>query len=408
MNDDRPVSAMVSYQSTDRAAAELLHEELSLRGFVVVHDQCTFTAGSRIADEMELGVDTCDAFLGYLTPESLYLGIDPDAPRPALTDEFLPAMDRRREPPSPGEGKHPVVVPIPKRLGPRQVATETVFTATGEDIGSIWVGSVRMDRPRLGMCEAAAIARDALSATIRHDQRVAREPVALAFVTRGTGQPPRFLTVDATSLVGGTRQPGRLRHWERILRGLRDVQDVLARMPGRNLDLAARAHISGAIALGRIFNQAGGWRPSVEGRYGPVQPSPMRSWDRLHVTVDPQGLGPDLSCEIALIPQPVFAMAREAIQSIPLRLSERVQLTLRQSGEIDSEASSQVAAEAAWKLRERIGIIRPPRTHIFCASPVEVAVLLGYRLTALGTDLHLYEADGDTYRLALVLPANLP
>ena len=199
-----------------------------------------------------------------------------------------------------------------------------------------------------------------------------------------------------------------MRHWERILRGLRDVQDVLARMPGRNLDLAARAHISGAIALGRIFNQAGGWRPSVEGRYGPVQPSPMRSWDRLHVTVDPQGLGPDLSCEIALIPQPVFAMAREAIQSIPLRLSERVQLTLRQSGEIDSEASSQVAAEAAWKLRERIGIIRPPRTHIFCASPVEVAVLLGYRLTALGTDLHLYEADGDTYRLALVLPANLP
>ena len=65
MNDDRPLSAMVSYQTADRDAAELLHEALALRGFVVVHDQCTFASGSRIATEMELGVQTCDAFLTY-------------------------------------------------------------------------------------------------------------------------------------------------------------------------------------------------------------------------------------------------------------------------------------------------------------------------------------------------------
>ena len=67
-----------------------------------------------------------------------------------------------------------------------------------------------------------------------------------------------------------------------------------------------------------------------------------------------------------------------------------------------------MAAEAAWELRNRITALRPPRTHVFCASPVEIAVLLGHRLTALGTDLYLYEREGDAYQLAIVLPSDIP
>ena len=66
--------AMISYSRIDAAAAELLHDELALRRFDVVHDRYSFTEGSRIPADMTTGVETCDLFVPYLTPSSLYLG----------------------------------------------------------------------------------------------------------------------------------------------------------------------------------------------------------------------------------------------------------------------------------------------------------------------------------------------
>ena len=398
---------MVSYQSTDADAAELLHEELALRGFVVVHDFCTFASGSRIADEMNLGVEACHALISYLTPESLYLDAEPDAPKPALT-EFCHAMDRRRRTSSEPDS-HFVVLPITKSLGSRSEAAATVFAETGESIDSLWVKSTRPDDPNLSTSEAADVAREALTATLEPGSLREGEPVTVSFVTRGDGQPPQFLTIDATTLVGGSRRAGDSQDWSRIVEALRDVERVLARTSSRDLNLVVRAHISGAVAMGRIFNQVGRWQPALEGRYGNVAPSPMGQYDQLRRTIDPQRIdGTDLSCEISLVGQPVFGMAREAIRAYSLELAERLQLSPRTPGEIDSNAASLMAAEAAWELRGRITELRPPRTHVFCASPVEIAVLLGYRLTALGTDLHLYEREGDAYQRAIVLPADIP
>ena len=408
MNDDRPLSAMVSYQSKDLDESELLHEELALRGFVVVHDQCSFLSGSRIATEMELGVQTCDAFVSLLTPHSLYLGAQPGSPRPALDGEFIPAMERRRQAASSDTRRPIVVLPVPKRLGSRADATEKVFGQTGEDVGSIWIKSVETDDPVLGSSEAARIAQEALKATLSSGVRVAPDQVDIVFVSRGRGQPPAFLTIDATSLVGGCRRAGSPEDWTRILRGLSDVEGALANSSSRELHIRAKAHISGAIAMGRVFNQLGGWRLSVAGRHGPVRPSPAQPGELLEVSTDPQGRGRDLSCEISLVGQPVFDMAREAIRSHSLGLAERVRLSTSVLGDIDCETASRMASEAAFALRERVAARRPPRTHVFCASPADVAVLIGYRLTALGTDLHLYEREGDGYHLALVVPADHP
>ena len=169
---------MVSYQSKDAAAAELLHEELALRGFVVVHDLCTFASGSRIADEMKLGVDTCHAFISYLTPESLYLHAAPGAPKPALT-EFHDAMDRRRRTASEPDS-HFVVLPITKRLGPRPAAAAAVFKETGERIDSLWVKSTRLDDPDLSTSEAGDVAREALTATLVPGSLREGEPITVS------------------------------------------------------------------------------------------------------------------------------------------------------------------------------------------------------------------------------------
>ena len=408
MSLDTPFSAMVSYQSADYDAAELLHQELALRGFVVVHDHCSFTGGARIAQEMEVGVQSCDVFVAYLTRNSLYLDAEPSSPRPAMESEFIPAMQRRRRTVSASECRRLVVLPIAKGLGSRSDASDAVYKRTGEAIGSLWVRGSNPSEPSLGVSEAASIAEEALSATLAPEELSVPAPLTMSFSTRGDGQAPRFLTLDGTPLVGGDRRAGSQEDWGRILNALRSVERILARRQPRDIDLVAKAHISGGLAFGRIFSQAGGWRISVRGRHGSVSASTLGRSGLLNSTVDPQDRGRDVSCEISLVGQPVFDMARETIRSRSLELAERVQLSARAPGEFDSETSSLIAAEAASILRERIAAVRPPRVHLFCASPVEVAVLIGHRLTSLNADLHLYEREGNEYRLVLVLAADLP
>ena len=406
---DKPLTAMVSYQSADYYAAELLHEELALRGFIVTHDRCSFAGGTRIAREMEVGVGNCDAFVAYLTENSLYLHVQSGSPKPAMESEFIPAMQRRRQPESTEGHRRLVVLPIAKGLGSRTEASDTVFNETGEQIGSLWVSSANSTDPNLSVGEAGNIADEALSATIGPEAVLVPSPLEMAFATRGEGQPPRLLSLDGTSLVGGEgRRAGSREDWERVLVALRDVQRVLAKKQAREIDLVAKAHISGGIAFGRVFNQSGGWRLSVQGRYGSVEPSPLGKHNLLSSTVDPQDRGGELSCEISLVGQPVFEMARETILSRSLELSERLQISPRSSAEFDAETSSLIAAEAAVTIRERVAAVRPSRVHLFCASPIEVAVLIGFRLTSLNADIYLYEREGHEYRLVLVLPADLP
>src|SRR4051812_29531459 len=90
----RPLTSMVSYSWDDANAAELIHDELALRGLTVFHDRCTFPSGSRIGQNMADAVANCDSFVAYLTPESLYETRPAGTLRPALDDELLPVLDR--------------------------------------------------------------------------------------------------------------------------------------------------------------------------------------------------------------------------------------------------------------------------------------------------------------------------
>ena len=87
--------AMISYSSKDCVAADLIQDELALRGFDVFRDQNSFTDGSRIPANMKRGVETCDVFVAYLTRHSLYLNRSEAELRPALDSEIRPALERR-------------------------------------------------------------------------------------------------------------------------------------------------------------------------------------------------------------------------------------------------------------------------------------------------------------------------
>jgi hypothetical protein len=411
-----PLTAMVSYSWDDAAAAELLHEELALRGFVVFHDRCSFPLGGRIAQSMADAVATCDAFVAYFTPSSLYLGSADGTPRPAIDDEFVPMMkrwriERARE--SKDGPPAPIVVPLTHGLGdPRSAAPKQVLEATGEDISSLWMPVV-LDQttPNITQAEAGEFARCLVRATLTAQWCNSEDPIELMVVTRGEGQPPAFLTVDATPSLGGTTsRPGQPADWIRFLAGLTDLQAALARScTQRRIRLVSRSHLSACLAVGRVFNQAAGWRLTVAGRHGQAElPASPTGAQGIETIVDPVGGDGPLSVEIDLLGANVTDLATEAIRQGGYRPCARVQILRTERGDISPDQSGELAADIAATVRRVVSELRPQVTQIFCACPAEVAVLLGHRLTSLHSDLQLHERQGEAYTPSLVIPSDIP
>lgn len=402
------LSAMISYQSNDLASAELLHEELCLRGLFVAHDRCTFAYASRIPDEMKTAVETCDAFVSYLTPNSLYLSAPAGAHRPAIDSEFLPAMARRRRSLSGVSDPRlarPLVVPIFKGLGDRAAATDAVLGATGEDIGSLWVPGVDPTNA-LTRSEAADISAHVLSALLSQEEDDQDEPLMVSFASRGVSAATTLCSIDATLLLGGPdRRVGDPADWERVMRALREVEACLSRFSRvRVLYCRVNAHISAALLFGRVFNQAHQWQLTVEGQAGLADVVSPQSPPTVAPSWDPQSRGQDITVEIDLLRHPVFDLATVAIREHGLQLKGRLQIRRPQIGDLSSIEIAQLAADTAQAIREKISETQPSAVHLFCASPVEFAVLLGRRLTATGADLVLYERDASGYLPVLTVP----
>lgn len=409
----QPLSAMISYQWTDADPAELLHEELALRGLVVHHDRCSFPTGTRIGANMDEAVANCDGFVAYLTPNSLYEGAPPESPRPAIDAEFNPAMDRLARSQAQEEKRRPVIIPLTHGLGdPRSEAPERVRRATGKDISSLWT-PVALDQTTTSITEseAATVGRCLLSALLGpgDGHAAATDPIEMVVATRGEGQPPAFLSIDGTNLLGGqNNRPGDPSAWIRYLAGLRDLQSVLGRWTHRRqLCVTIRAHLSAAIAFGRVFNQAAGWRPTIAGRHGMTGASEQVSHEELRTALDKGGRTGDLAVEIDLLNVGVSDLAATVLMSLGDPVTNRLCVWRQglRSDLLPTEISA-MASGAALAVRDAVFEIRPARAHIFCASPVEFAVLLGHRLTSLHTELHLYERDGDKYVPSLVMPGN--
>lgn len=408
------LSAMISYQWADASPAELIHEELALRGLVVHHDRCSFSTGSRIGTNMDEAVASCDGFVAYLTPHSLYESSPAGSPRPAIDAEFKPAMDRlARSQAKDSASRRPVIIPLTHGLGdPRTQAPERVRRATGKDISSLWT-PVTLDQSTTSITEseAAAVGLALLAALLAPGaDPLTDDPIEVLVVTRGEGQPPAFLSIDGTNLLGGaTNRPGEPAAWDRYLPGLRDLESVLARWTERRqLDLRIRAHLSAAFAFGRVFNQAAGWRPEMEGRHGRVSPSTEIDHEELRTSLDKGGRPGDLSVEIDLLDVRVSDLAAGTLMHLADPATNRLCIWREghQSDLLPNDVAA-MASGAAIAIRDAVFDLRPARTHVFCASPVEFAVLLGHRLTSLHTNLHLYERDGVGYVPSLIIPANV-
>jgi len=387
---------MVSYSWTDAEAAELLHEELAFRGVEVAHDRCTFPTGSRLTGAMLDAALGCDGYIVYLTPASLYED-RPDCPRPVIDDEFLPVFDRL------ASERPPTVMPLVHGLGhPRDEAPERVRRATGRDISSLWMPVV-LDQhtDRITQPEAAQVAHLMTSEVFRRhgDELAHTESLDLSVVTRGNGQVPATVAIDGTRTLGGeTPRPGEEHDWERFGHGLRDLEGSLAASTrNRALRVLARTHLTGAIAFGRTFHQAASWDLTIAGRHGDAT---LRSTSDDHgviIDTDIGFRGGDVSIEIDLLGVEVSSLTGPALANAPEAVATRLLARRGPGDDLTPEQAAGAAHLISTEVRALVHDRRPANVHLFCAAPVEVAALIGHRLTSLHTTVQLYERDCNRY-----------
>ncbi len=399
--------AMISYSWDDAAAAELLHDELALRCFEVIHDRHSFTAGSRIPSNMASGVETCDVFLAYLTPRSLYLDRTPDSPRPALEGELIPALQRRRRNLGTGGSAKPLLILLSHGLGDRSTASETVRRLTGEQIDSFWGTWLDQESGHIAQAEAARVADGALRALLQQESPAA--PIELSVVTRGTAPAAHRFTIDGTRLFGGERRSGDPADWARFRAALQSVADLLASASGGGeIRIELACHLSAALAVGRTFHQATRWKPIFLGRHGESKPVAEGSMEGLTGGLDHISNGDDLIVDIDLIGHDVMARADRLAAELSQPAVGRLSLARVERADLSPEEISRLARATADRIRGAYVDLRSTRIHIVTAAPAAYVALLGHHLTALQADLHLYEPNSGGYIRAMELPQVIP
>lgn len=408
---------MVSYQVGDTPIADLLDQEVGLRGMAVIRDQRSFVRGQRLGVSMGHAVDTCDGFLTVLTPNSLYLDAAPDAPRPVLDDELRPAMRRRAEyelslrdertftP----EAVRPVVYPVCVGLGNnREEVAEQVRAQTGLDLSSMWTTSPFPTPEHFDQEAAATVAAELLHLLTP----CADEPVRVTVATRGNSVPiDADLVINAIDLLGGhARRPGSPETWVRILAALQDVESTLsAKLLSRQIVLAPQCHLTAAIAAGRIFNQTGRWELAVSGRHGTTTRPPTSDGSPARIHWD-EGTRTSRTAtvEIDLLGHRITATVDEQLPDWTTGPRGRLTVTRNVTDDLDPEQTAAVTRHIAERVRTAVSDHKLSELHLFITAPADVAVLLGHQLSGMDVDLQLYEYDGHQYRRTLLLPGSLP
>ena len=397
--------AMISYSSKDVDAAEIIHDELALRGFDVFRDRDSFTDGSRNANSMTNGVNDCDVFVPYLTPHSLYLNQPAGHPCPALESEIRPAFQRRsRNLDNRGRSK-PIIIPVAHDLGDRSEASEIIRYKTGEHIESLWSSEwIDQNSPHITQHEAAALADQALRALL--EQEPPQLPNKIFIATRGFSPQSRRFTVDGTRLLGGERRPGDPDSWMRFHAGLRSLIERIEPHGAGAVAVDLACHLSASLGVGRMFHQASRWFPCFTTKSEIVKPTTEDDCSDLRGEFDRYSEQGDLLVDADLLGHDVAKPSYDL--AARLSIGGRISLTRSSTHQLSPIEIASAARSAATKVRTAHAALRPNKIHLTMAAPAGFAALLGHHMTSLEADIVSYEFANHVYHEALVIPSVSP
>ena len=397
--------AMISYSSKDCVAADLIQDELALRGFDVFRDQKSFTDGSRISTNMTTGVEGCNVFVAYLTPHSLYLNRPEGEARPALEREIRPALERRSQNLDAQGRSTPIFIPAAHGLGNRDEASRTFQSKTGVPINSLWTSQwLDQNTPHITQPEAAALADQALRALL--EQEPAQPPIETYIATRSAPPEPLRFTVDGTRLLGGDRRPGDPDSWLRFHAGLRSLVELFESHCAGAVSVHLACHLSAAFAAGRMFHQASRWSPCFITKSCRVAPTTQEENSDLQGNPDLYSEHGDLLVNVDLIGHDV-ARSSSDLASL-LSLGGRLSLSRTSTHQMSPMEIAVAARCTATKVRSVHADLRPKNIHLTMAAPAGFAALLGHHLTSLEADIVTYEFADYKYHRALVIPSASP
>ncbi len=386
----------------DAAEIRVLAEELRLRGVAPwVDKEGGFGIGDESAGEAErvIGED-CFGLLLYATPEAF----ESDFIRQV---EVGRAVRRREEEPS------FVLFAVPHRMGFGELSERSI-RAFGVDLAAYSSRALEETneaigeplRPGLG-----AVAGEVLDKVLGRTRKRVPGTLQMQFSTREllADDPDDVLRVDAVGLLEESTEPSSwLEAWSRVHEGLLDVKRRISRNLGRpRVRVHGSKHLTAAYVLGYVFPSTvceieiqtghGYWSTDHE-------PTPG---DLLRTSLSDGTVGSEkLYVEISTGDKLVREGVRRHVRRTGVNPFKYLRFTPGPKLEAAPFMSNADARDIALQIRRELGravsAYGVSEVHLFAAVPQALAMMIGHNLNAM-PPVHLYEYDGDEYRLSHVL-----
>jgi hypothetical protein len=388
--------AFFSYAHENWDSAVRLVEELKLRGFQVFRDVERMREGRPMEHEMGDGIEAADLLMCLLTAASL-------ASVPVVENELKPALRKTTR-----EGR-PVVMPVVCGLGAtHEEVTKSTWPVLQHDFGATWSGAIlpKATDP-LGFDDAAAMAGKAIAAVYPPARGPDSGAWRLQLVTRGSASAFDGLSVHATSFLGGeSPQVGHPAAWERLHRGLADLERVLRAHGERHeIELTGAAHLTAGFVAGFLFRRPTGWLISVNADDGQLYSLTAASAHE-QLIVSPEPGSPDstfITAEINLLGRSMDGLVDDVLASLG---PPSARLRVEHAGGAEYIPCSELAAMAsatAAAIKRIVSERRAETLHLFLAAPFAFATFLGAELNAIGGFIQLYEWAAHAYHPSLEL-----
>jgi SMODS-associated and fused to various effectors sensor domain/TIR domain len=395
---ERPATVFLSYRRKDADDVKALQSELQVRGVRAWRDMTHLSIGSLTRDEIIRAItEECDAFLLYVTPESLVSDFIWNVEVPAVLHCW--------------EQEHAfAIVPVLHGVSLNELrqccashglADLTAFNAITFPV----FDDGRDESVHIPLRE---IAQRILHAVLHLQLRRVRaerrtyEP-SLCLHTSQYMSPIDHLDLDLNwteFFIDGRseRWPSQQEWQDTLLPALYDVKDTLSALPhSRILRIAVHAPLPVAFALGFVLprtarftlvleNERWTWR-SDEPLSGAGEPLTTRLFELNDG--DRQVAVVELS-----ISRPVTPAVNAQLPSLSIAPGYRLQLDIKGGAGLDSVRDGAhalaIAHQLGRELRSLCDLRGVRQLHLFFSAPVELAALMGHHLNATGT-LHVYQ-----------------
>lgn len=386
----------VSYRRSWKGEVEDLANSLRRRGIRVTLDSADPAdfSGPSMYDEMRRLIEyQCSAMLLHVTADM----VDSSA---VWNVEVGAAIKRSRE------DKNFLLLPFFRDLPPDQLRAmepHGPLLAVCNGINAISPAGADVDDflRQKRACAASLILERMLKG--RNDS------ICLAIRTRETAvvNPDADLLLDWCSVYPEDLSPPAARADAQS--ALKQLAALLAGASIQDLRIQARTHLSAAVLLGSVFSRSAGFKLHLE-RDGMVWRS-EGSLEDTEPRFDSRQLElekKDLCLIVAVSRPEIVDSVRQSLPKLGINCGGQIIITPaagigRDSIRTDAEAR-RFAKSLASELMTRRSIWECRQTHLFISASVEVAVLIGHELNALGP-IHIYEHNKktDSYERAFTI-----